>query len=91
MDEPQVDRPSDSEGHAASFLVRIRPQRNERRFYCMEISRDLFGKILLMRRWGRIGTDGQQRLDLYPDPHAALQALAQLAAAKRRRGYQDRE
>jgi predicted DNA-binding WGR domain protein len=45
--------------------------------------------MLLVRRWGRIGTSGRQRLDPHPDAGAALDALAQLARAKRRRGYQD--
>ena len=43
-----------------------------------------------MRQWGRVGTEGARRLDPYPDPGAAINAFAQLAAAKRRRGYQDR-
>ncbi len=71
-------------------LVRIRPALNEWRFYRMEVWPDLFGRALLMRQWGRIGTEGARRLDPHPDPGAAINALAQLATAKRRRGYQDR-
>ena len=71
-------------------LVRIRPERNEWRFYRLEILPDLFGYILLARHWGRIGTEGRYRLDLYPDAGAALTALAALARRKRRRGYHDR-
>lgn len=71
-------------------LARIRPERNEWRFYRMEIWPDLFGRALLMRQWGRLGTEGHRRLDPHPDPGAAANALAQLAQAKRRRGYQDR-
>ena len=56
-------------------LTRIRP--------------DLFGRALLARQWGRIGTQGRVRLDPHPDAGAAINALAQLARAKRRRGYQD--
>lgn len=52
-------------------LVRIRPERNEWRFYRMEIWPD-------------------RRLDPHPDPGAALNALAAILRAKRRRGYQDR-
>ena len=68
-------------------LVRIRPERNEWRFYRLEIWSDLFGRVLLMRQWDRIGTEGRRRLDPYPDPGAALNALATLTRAKRRRGY----
>jgi predicted DNA-binding WGR domain protein len=71
-------------------LMRIRPAVNEWRFYRMEVWPDLFGRALLVRQWGRIGTEGHRRLDPYPDPGAALNALAVLLRAKRRRGYQDR-
>ena len=45
----------------AASLVRIRPEHNEWRFYRMEIWPDLFGGALLVRRWGRIGTEGRCR------------------------------
>ena len=71
-------------------LIRIRPERNEWRYYRLEIWPDLFGRALLARHWGRFGTKGRRRLDPHPDAGAALNALATLARAKRRRGYQDR-
>jgi predicted DNA-binding WGR domain protein len=74
----------------AASLVRVRPERNEWRFYRLEVWPDLFGRALLLRQWGRIGTEGRRRLDPHPDAGAAANALAQLAHAKRRRGYQDR-
>jgi len=74
----------------AASLSRIRPERNEWRFYRMEVWPDLFGRALLLRQWGRIGTEGRRRLDPHPDPGAAVNALARLAGCKRRRGYQDR-
>jgi predicted DNA-binding WGR domain protein len=74
----------------AASLVRVRPERNEWRFYRLEVWPDLFGRALLVRQWGRIGTEGRRRLDPHPDSGAAANALAQLASAKRRRGYQDR-
>jgi predicted DNA-binding WGR domain protein len=70
-------------------LARIRPDRNEWRFYRMEVWPDLFGRALLVRHWGRIGTEGRRRLDPHPDAGAAVNALAALARRKRRRGYQD--
>ena len=70
-------------------LTRIRPAQNEWRYYRMEIWPDLFGHTLLARHWGRIGTPGRVRLDPPPNPTAARHALATLAQAKRRRGYQD--
>jgi predicted DNA-binding WGR domain protein len=74
----------------AASLVRVRPERNEWRFYRMEIWPDLFGRALLVRQWGRIGTEGHRRLDPHPDPGSAINALADILSAKRRRGYQDR-
>ena len=92
----------------AGSLIRIRPERNQWRFYRMEVcpplalpfgcagrnlepaSPDLFGRALLLRHWGRIGTEGRRRLDPHPDPGAAINALADILQAKRRRGYQDR-
>jgi len=68
-------------------LVRICPELNKWRYYRMEIWSDLFGRTLLVRHWGRIGTEGHRRFDLHPDASAAL---APLLRAKRRRGHQDR-
>jgi predicted DNA-binding WGR domain protein len=53
-------------------------------------SPDLFGRALLVRQWGRIGAEGRRRLDPHPDPGAAINALADILRARRRRGYQDR-
>ena len=68
-------------------LTRIRPELNEWRFYRMEVWPDLFGRALLVRHWGRIGTQGRTRLDPHHDQGAALNALAALLRAKTRRGY----
>ena len=70
-------------------LTRLRPARREARFYRIAVWPDLFGRALLVRQWGRIGSAARQRLDPYPDPGAAINALARLARAKRRRGYRD--
>jgi len=72
-------------------LTRVRPEMNERRFYSLEIQPDLFGRTLLVQRWGRIGTSGRQRLELHPDAGTALSALTQLARNKRRRGYREHQ
>ena len=63
---------------------------NEWRYYRLAVWPDLFGRALLSRQWGRIGTEGRRRLDPHPDPGAAINALAQIVRAKRRHGYQDR-
>lgn len=71
------------------ILARIRPERNERRYYRLEIVTDLFGTVGLARTWGRIGRSTRMRFDPLPDLGTALNTLAARARGKRRRGYQD--
>jgi predicted DNA-binding WGR domain protein len=68
-------------------LARIRPELNEWRYYRMEVWPDLFGRALLVRHWGRIGTQGRMRLDPHADAGAAVNALAAIVRSKTRRGY----
>jgi predicted DNA-binding WGR domain protein len=42
-----------------------------------------------VRHWGRIGTNGQELVEVFPDEIAAGQGLEVLAQEKRRRGYKD--
>jgi predicted DNA-binding WGR domain protein len=70
-------------------LHRIDPEQGIRRFYSLMIGRDLFGTIRLVRNWGRIGTNGQELVEIHADEIAAGQALEALAQIKRRRGYRD--
>lgn len=66
-----------------------RPERNEWRFYRIDIWPDLFGGVSLVRQWGRIGHHGQCRHDPYPSEAEALAAAQKLLAVKARRGYRD--
>ncbi|GAA5266500.1 hypothetical protein ACOSOMT5_P2928 [Acidiphilium sp. MT5] len=75
----------------AVTLTRIQPVLNEWRYYQIEIQVDLFGTIILVRRWGRIGYTCRTRLDPHRDFGSALDALATLARRKRQRGYQDQQ
>jgi predicted DNA-binding WGR domain protein len=70
-------------------LHRIDPERGIRRFYSLMIERDLFGTVRLVRNWGRIGTKGQELVEIHADEIAAGQALKAVAQLKRRRGYHD--
>ncbi|OEC96876.1 WGR domain-containing protein [Rhizobium sp. YK2] len=73
---------------APFYAERLDPARNMARFYALELSEDLFGQIWLERRWGRIGTLGQMKLELIEkdvDPSKRIDALAR---QKTRRGYQ---
>jgi predicted DNA-binding WGR domain protein len=68
-------------------MRRVEPARNMARFYSLDVERDLFGRVVLVRRWGRIGTAGKVRLDEYEGEGAALAALHALQQRKMRRGY----
>jgi predicted DNA-binding WGR domain protein len=65
------------------------PEWRMARFYSLMIERDLFGAVRLVRSWGRIGTNGQEMVEMFSNELEAGQALEALAAVKRRRGYRD--
>ena len=68
-------------------LHRIDPTQNMRRFYRLDMQPDLFGGVLLVRQWGRIGARGRIVAERFDDEALAAAALAQHAARKARRGY----
>lgn len=70
------------------LLNRRDPGRNMARFYRLDITPDLFGGVMLVRNWGRIGHCGQQRMHWFADPHSARQAQATWLRRKTRRGYE---
>ena len=61
--------------------------RNVSRYYVLAIEPSLYGDVALVRAWGRIGSLGRQRLDLYATTDAAGEALEVWLARKMRRGY----
>ena len=68
-------------------LRRIDPARNMARISSREVEGDLLGRVVLVRRWGRIGTAGKIRLDEHAGEGEALAALTALKTAKQRKGY----
>jgi predicted DNA-binding WGR domain protein len=68
-------------------LRRIDPAKNMSRFYSLDVERDLLGRVVLVRQWGRIGSAGKTRLDEHRGEGEALAALRALQAAKKRKGY----
>lgn len=74
---------------AAVEFHRIDKARNMRRFYRLSIEPDLFGGVLLMKAWGRIGTRGRVTAERHEGEAPALAALEKQAGCKRRRGYGD--
>lgn len=68
-------------------IQRIDPARNMARFYTMSIEPTLFGDTSLVRNWGRIGTHGQWRVDLFAHETHAVDHFLALLRKKRRKGY----
>ncbi|OYX36062.1 MAG: hypothetical protein B7Y99_02655 [Caulobacterales bacterium 32-69-10] len=68
-------------------MRRTDPARNMARFYAIDVGKTLFGHTCVVRRWGRIGANGQTRQDWFETPEGALEALKRLVRVKRRRGY----
>ena len=71
------------------MLRRIDPEHGMARFYSLMIEQDLFGRIVLVRNWGRIGTNGRELVEEFAGEIEAGPALEAVAQAKRRRGYRD--
>jgi predicted DNA-binding WGR domain protein len=70
------------------YLRRVDPAKSMRRFYLMTVQRDLFGGAQLVREWGRIGSSGKIMSSHHADEAQAVDALAEIVAAKRKRGYE---
>jgi len=71
-------------------LERCDPARNMARFYVLVIEPTLFGDTALLRRWGRIGTHGRERRDLFQSDHMARESLGIWLERKKKRGYGSR-
>ena len=76
--------------HHPCFLRRIDPSRNMARFYVLTLQPTLFGEMSLVRSWGRFGTRGREKIELYGTDDEAAAARTKLAMRKRRRGYCDK-
>ena len=70
-------------------LERVDPARNVARFYVLSIEPTLFAKHTLIRRWGRIGCLGRERLQFFKseDASRAQVTLETWLTRKRNRGY----
>ncbi len=70
------------------ILRRTDPNLNMARFYALSVETSLFGEVILIRRWGRIGVHGRVRSEWFDTLSAAAERMAVIAALKTRRGYQ---
>ena len=72
-------------------LRRVDPARNMARFYRVSVGRSLFGDFSVVREWGRLGTIGRVRVDLFENEHMALGVFEAIERGKKKRGYHDLE
>lgn len=68
-------------------IERVDPETNMYRFYRLRLMPDLFGGVSLLREWGRIGTQGRHRIELFADAGSAADAMLSVYRSKQRRGY----
>lgn len=68
-------------------LRRVDVARNMARFYVLSIQPTLFGGASLVRAWGRIGTNGREKIETFDETADAGHAFARLEQSKRHRGY----
>ncbi len=72
---------------SCQLLHRVYPDLSMARFYRVEVLPDLFGEIIVERRWGRIGGRGQSLSASYRPTSLAEAAASRLISAKERLGY----
>lgn len=67
---------------SCQLLHRVDPDLNMARFYRVEMLPDLFGEIIVERRWGRIGGRGQSQSASYRSTSLAEAAACELVRQK---------
>jgi predicted DNA-binding WGR domain protein len=79
--------PSDAQRVQFLVLERVDPARNMARYYVLSVEPTLFDDAALVREWGRLGSLGRRRVDLYGKASDARLALGVWLKRKIRRGY----
>lgn len=76
-----------SRDHLNIYLVRCDETQNMARFYHLTITNNLFGEMVVLRRWGRIGAPGKTKEEISKDLTEAERYIGALALIKTKRGY----
>ena len=87
---PDAHRPS-TPNIQLLVLDRVDGAHNMARYYVLSVEPTLFGDTAMVRQWGRIGTAGRRRIDLYAERTGARTALRVWLERKLKRGYVLRE
>ena len=72
------------------YVERTGPTKKMARYYAMTIEPTLFGDCCLTRRWGRIGTAGQEKVHHFEREEEAVRLFLDLLRQRRARGYRPR-
>lgn len=70
-----------------TVLHRVDAEQNMARYYSVSVQPNLFGGHSLLRAWGRIGTGGQIKVDLFDNAASAREHGLKVLLSKRQRGY----
>ena len=70
----------------------INPERNRYRFYVLEVCRDLWGELCLIRRWGRLGASSSWTREKHTwiqseSKEELKRAIRSITLARERHGY----
>jgi predicted DNA-binding WGR domain protein len=68
-------------------LTRSKSSSNLHRFYSLRLAPTLFGEIALVAEWGRIGSPGTVRKQVFQTEQSAESALTKRVTGKTKRGY----
>lgn len=69
------------------YCQRIDPARNMARYYTLAIQPTLFGEAAVVRRWGRIGSRGGEKSEVFATEREAAVHFLTIARLKRLKGY----
>lgn len=70
------------------YLEKRNFELNQYRFYSLNLVQTLFGEWVLIRNWGRIGSDGSKKTECFTSIELARKEALQIIQKKRKRGYQ---
>ncbi len=69
------------------YLTNIDPNQNRYRFYHITIQPGLFGNFCLIRRWGRVGSEGRRLSQSFETINELNKEIQKLLRIKKRKGY----
>jgi len=69
------------------YCQRVDASKNMARYYALSIQPTLFGETAVVRAWGRIGSRGSEKSEVFPTEREAASHFLELARKKRRKGY----